>query len=596
MSPKAKLAALRQLMKKHGVAAYLVPSSDDHLNEYVPDCWQRRRWLSGFTGSAGDLVITDKEAGLWTDSRYFLQATQELKGSGIRLRKLAEPGVPSINEYLTATLNEGESLGVDPRVITIDRAKGMEKALKSAGARLNCIDENLIDAIWQDRPAPSNEQIMLHPKKYAGETIASKLRRLRKEMKKDKADAHIVTNLDGIAWLYNIRGRDVDFNPVAISYAIVTQKDAHLYIDLKKVSMSTAKKLGPQVTFRPYKEVAVALRGLASKNSNVLIDETLASRWVADLLDGANLTVKRTPIAMMKSKKNDTEIAGMRAAHIRDGAAMVKFFRWLEESVPGGEVTEISAAERLEAFRMEDKLYQGPSFDTISGYAGHGAIIHYRVTKKSNSKMKPEGLYLIDTGGQYLDGTTDTTRTVPLGKRVSKKIKDQFTRVLKGNIALANAKFPEGTKGIQIDYLARRSLWEVGLNYKHGTGHGVGAFLNVHEGPQSIGPYRDTEAPFEPGNTLSNEPGYYEPGSYGIRTETLILVKKESRLSKKGTPFLQFETLTMCPIDTRPIDVKMLDAAERKWLNDYHKKVYRTLSKLLGPEDRAWLKKACAAI
>jgi Xaa-Pro aminopeptidase len=596
MNTKEKITRLRTWMSERGLSAYIVPSTDPHQDEYVPAHWRRRAWMSGFTGSAGDLVVTQKEAGLWTDGRYFLQAAAQLKGSGIQLRKMGEPGVPAIPAYLAATLNDGESFGFDPQLISHDAYKKLAKELGSAGVRMTAVEENPVDLIWNDRPSAAPDPVVVHPDRFAGETVTSKLRRLRKAMKDKKAAAHVLSNLDGIAWLYNIRGRDIDYNPMVISYAIVTESDATLFVTEAKVPLAARKKLEKNVRIRPYEEIGDALLELGGRKARVWIDGTMNSQWVADRLEGATLIDERSPVTTMKAKKNDVEIQGMWDAHVQDGVAMVRFFRWLEDAVPRGGVTEISASDRLAEFRAEGKNFQGLSFDSISGYAGHGAIIHYSSTDKTNVPLLPDGIYLIDSGGQYSGGTTDITRTVLLGKKATKEQKDRFTRVLQGHIALAMLRFPAGTRGMQIDVMARLPLWAAGLNYNHGTGHGVGAYLSVHEGPQSITPSRDTGAALEPGNILSNEPGYYLADQYGIRTENLILVVEAPEHSKAGIPFLGFETITVCPIDTALVDAGMLKPAERKWLNDYHKRVHAELSPHLDAADRAWLKRACALI
>jgi Xaa-Pro aminopeptidase len=596
MNAKERLKALREQMRRRGVTAYYIPTTDPHQSEYVPDHWLRRGWFSGFTGSSGDVLVTMKEAGLWTDGRYFLQAAAELKGSGITLHKLGEPGVLRLVDYLPRVLDEGDALGVDPRVVSIKTAQEIRKALRPVGARLTTIDENLVDAIWTDRPAATADPVHLLPPRFAGESTASKLKRVRRAMAEQKVEAHVLTVLDTIAWLMNLRGRDVEFNPVAISYALVTSKEAFLFIDPRKVPAAIVKKLAPHVTVRPYEGLADALRELASRKARVWVDPAQSSLWIAGLLEGCPLVEEPTPIALMKSKKNATEIDGMRAAHVRDGVAVVRFLAWLEKAVPKGGVTEISAADVLGRFREHGEHFQGLSFRTISGYAGHGAIVHYSVTPKTDVPLRPEGIYLVDSGGQYLDGTTDITRTVLLGRQATKEQKDRFTRVLQGHIALARAKFPSGVRGVRLDTLARLPLWAAGMDYNHGTGHGVGAYLNVHEGPQSIAPRGENTAPLEPGNILSNEPGYYEEGAYGIRIESLILVVEAVGHSRNGKPFLGFETITMCPIETRLLEPKLLEPEERAWLNGYHKTVYKALSPHLSAPEKTWLKKACAAV
>ncbi len=590
-SPKARLAALRRLMRDAGVAAYLVPSTDPHQGEYVPTFWERRSWLSGFTGSAGDLVITHTAAGLWTDGRYYLQAGEELRGSGIRLFKAPERGTPSQRDWLAKTLKKGQRVGFDPRLLSIQQHRELEGSLNAAGVKLKAIDRNLVDQIWTDAPAPRRSPIMVRPKSVTGEATTTKLRRVRKEMKEAGADAHVVTTLDSIAWLFNIRGSDVDFNPVVIAHAVVTAKNATLYVDPAKVPPALAKKLGPAVKVRAYTKTAADLRALGRARKRVWLDPATCNAWVASLVKGAKLVEKTSPIPAMKARKNRTEIAGMASAHVRDGVAMVRFLRWLEEAVPEGGVTELNAADQLEVFRREGDRFVGLSFRTISGYAGHGAIIHYSVTPETSVPLKAKGIYLVDSGGQYLDGTTDITRTVLLGKSATREQRDRFTRVLKGHIRLGRAIFPEGVAGIRLDTLARTALWDAGLDYGHGTGHGVGAFLNVHEGPQSIS-VRGM-AHIEAGNVLSNEPGFYRAGAYGIRIENLVVVT-EAPVGEGD--FLCFETLTLCPIDTRLIERRLLDANEVAWLNGYHRTVYKTLAPLVPAADRRWLKQATRAL
>lgn len=595
MKVKDRINALRERMRLEGLQAYLVPSGDNHQSEYVPLHWRRREWISGFTGSAGDVLITMDEAGLWTDGRYFLQAAKELKGSGIKLHRSGEPGVPTVDEFLGQTLRARQVVGFDPRVVSKHRAATLRDVLKPQRALYKPVDENLVDAIWEDRPAPSKEIIEALSPDTTGEATTAKLKRVRKEMQLKGADALVVTLLDEIAWLFNIRGSDVEFNPVAIAYAIVTQKTAELFIDPRKVPAAVARKLGTRVKVQEYDGIAGACRALGKKRLRVWADSKSTSVWIAQLLDGCTFISDATPIGLMKAKKNATETKGMRAAHVRDGVAMVRFLHWLSKEVKKGRVTERSAAQRLLAYRAEGDAFRGPSFDTISGYGSHGAIVHYRVDEKSDVPLEADGLYLVDSGGHYTDGTTDITRTVLLGPRPTREQKEIFTRVLKGHIGLAMASFPEGTTGARLDVIARTALWQLGLDYNHGTGHGVGSFLNVHEGPQSIGP-KGSDVPLEVGNVLSNEPGYYEPGAYGMRVENLLLVVKDDKRSKNGKPFLSFETLSFCPIDTSLVERKLLTEDERAWLNEYHRDVQRTLSPHLGTEEKKWLKAACAAL
>jgi Xaa-Pro aminopeptidase len=595
MKTRDKIAALRRLMAERGLAAYLVPSTDPHQSEYVPECWRRRAWASGFSGSAGDLLVTAREAGLWTDGRYFLQAEGQLQGSGIRLFRMGDPGVPTLYAFLAKTLKEGDLLGVDPATVSVVESRRLEAAVKVVHAQVRFLEENLVDAVWGDRPPRPACRIVIHPRRFAGETVAAKLKVVRAAMAERKATTLIVPVLDQVAWLYNVRGGDVQYNPVAIGYALVTMKEAFLFAGADAVSPELERALAPSVQVRLYEDFGVALRALALEKARAWIDEGAASRWIGDLLGDSELVTEASPVLLPRARKNGVEIAGMKAAHLRDGVAMVRFLHWLEQEVPQGTVTELYAASKVDSFRAEGQNFRGPSFDTISGYQADGAIIHYRVTSESDRALKPEGLYLIDSGGQYLDGTTDITRTVLLGKKATKEQRERFTRVLRGHIGLARVAFPAGTRGPRLDTLARIPMWEAGLDYNHGTGHGVGAYLGVHEGPQSLGT-REANAALEPGNILSNEPGYYEAGSYGIRIENLILVTEDPQRTRPGNQWLRFETITLCPIDTRLVEPKLLSADEKKWLNDYHAAVRKALSPHLEAPERRWLAQATAPV
>lgn len=596
MKIRDRLAALRAQMEAHDLHAYLVPSTDAHQSEYVPDCWQRRAWITGFTGSAGDALVLRDRAGLWTDGRYFLQAESELKGTGVKLFRMGQPKVPDLAEFLADTLEAGQAVGVDPRLVSPRRAASLARAVQRVGAELRLLDTNLVDAVWEDQPPRSAEPVRILSTRFAGETTARKLKRVRAEMAEVDADAHVLTTLDAIAWLFNIRGRDVEFNPVVLAYAIVTPEAASLYIDEGKLDARTRKQLGRLARLRPYDAFAGDLKALDARKGKVWVDPDSASAWVVDRLSRSQLHRDPSPILRMKAAKNATEVAGMVACHERDGAAMVRFLRWLEEAVPRGGVTEISAADRLEEFRREGDHFQGLSFRTISGYAAHGAIIHYTVNASTDIPLRPRGIYLVDSGAQYLDGTTDITRTILLGGKATREQKDRFTRVLKGHIALARARFPEGVRGMRLDTLARLPLWEAGLDYHHGTGHGVGSYLNVHEGPQSISSGRCNGVPLEPGNVQSNEPGFYRDGAYGIRIENLMVVEEDEDLTGDYGQFLRFHTLTLCPIDHRLVDARMLSPEEIRWWNDYHRRVRRTLSPYLGTADRRWLREACVKL
>ncbi len=591
-----RLQKLRALMKKHKVQAYVVPSTDPHASEYVPAIWQRRAWLSGFDGSAGDVIVTTTRAGLWTDSRYFLQAEMQLKDTGIELFKMGVPGVPDMIAFLKQELKPGDAVGVDPRLFSYQQARQWSEKLSAHGIELKFIEENLVDQIWEDQPTMPLDPVMVWEDKYAGESVESKLQRIRQKMQDAGCEVHVLTTLDSIAWTFNIRSRDVEFNPVAIAYAVITMDTAELFLHKKKVTRKLKKHLKDLAKIRDYQDFKKRLLRLTPKKSRVWLDEETVNYWVVMLLKKkAQLFFSRSPVVDFKAQKNSTELAGFQACHIRDGVAMVKFLKWLEEAVARGEVTEMSAAEQLERFRAEQSLYQGPSFETISAYGEHGAIVHYTSSPETDVPLKAEGIYLIDSGGQYLDGTTDITRTIALGGPTAEQ-KDRFTRILKGFIDLAMTRFPVGTQGIQLDTIARKPLWEIGLNYGHGTGHGVGAFLSVHEGPQGISFYRGIGVPLEVGMVCSNEPAFYKAGEYGMRVENLIYVVKDEEHSSEEWQFLKFENLTYCPIDLNLVEKSMLTDEEIEFLNNYHQKVYETLSPFLNREERKWLQDKTRAI
>lgn len=594
MSIAARVMELRAKMRRAGLAAYVVPSTDPHQSEYTPAYWRRRQWLSGFTGSVGDLVITTTEAFLWVDSRYHLQAEEQVAGTPFTVQKLGLPGVRSLNDWLAGALEKGDVVGIDPQLVSLQGLEELERAVKRAGGAVKLVGRNLVDAIWgAERPEPPGSPIDVHPTRFAGETVASKLARVRELMAKEDAEALVVTSLDSVAWLYNIRGRDVDFNPVVVAYALVTPDRALLFVEEAKVPALVARALEPLVELRPYAALSDELGAFGKGRRRVWVDPATATAWVGRALKGAALHRAPSPIPALKARKNPTELRGARAAHLRDGVAMVRFLRWLEGAVKKTEVTELSAAAALEGFRAELEHYRGPSFTTISAYADHAAIVHYGPTPESDRRLRARGLYLIDSGGQYLDGTTDITRTVLLGGEATAEQRDRFTRVLKGHIALALARFPAGVTGQRLDALARAALWEAGLDYGHGTGHGVGSYLSVHEAPPGVAPARLLTAPLEEGHVLSNEPGVYLTGRWGIRTENLMVVTRDAALSRRrGQRFLRFETLTLCPIDTRLIEPGLLDDRERRWLDDYHATVARALTPLLDRADAAWLARA----
>lgn len=590
-----RLVALRGLMERERLTAYLVPSTDPHNDEYVPECWQRRRWLSGFTGSAGDVLVTADGAYLWTDSRYHIQAERELAGSTISLFKHGLEGVPSLEEWLKRNLGPDDVLGVDPRVLSCSRAAELERALSERGARLAYVEANLVDAIWTDRPAPSADPVRVLDDRFTGESVRSKLARLRERMREAGCDAHILCALDDIAWLTNLRGSDVAYNPIFIAYAIVGLEGARLFVDPAKAGPEVRAHLDGVAEIVPYQRVREAIVDLARTSDRVWIDPDTTNQWVVTLLQGrCRLHKERSPVTDFKSVKNDTELEGFRRAMVRDGVAMVRFLKWLSEEVPKGGVTELSAARRLDSLREQGESYVEPSFETISAYGPHGAVVHYAVDPSTDLPLEPRGLYLVDSGGQYLDGTTDVTRTVALGP-VGDAEREMFTRVLRGHIGLATLVFPKGWSGKQLELPARRPLWEAGRNYGHGTGHGIGHFLCVHEGPMGITP-RDKGVPLAEGNVLSNEPGYYEEGAFGIRIENVVAVRRDETLSREGSVFLRFETLTLCPIDRSLVNPSLMTRDELDWLDAYHQRVFNLLAPHLDDDERSFLREATAPI
>lgn len=593
MTVREKVAALRKLMKKHRVDAYYVPSADPHQSEYLPEAWKLRAWLSGFTGSAGEVVLTARKAGLWTDGRYFLQASLELPGSGIDLMRMGEPETPEMPAWVASRLKKGQTLGMDPSVVSIEAAKRFEDALAPHGIKVKYVKPNLVASLWKGRPEESLAPMIPHSSRTAGETAASKLGRVRAELKAAGCRAHVVVALDQVAWLLNVRARDIEFTPVVNAYALVTGRTAAIYVDRRKVSVAAAKALKGKATIKAYDAIWDDLAALGRRKQKVWLDPACTNRRVLDTLKGASFHLAASPIAAMKAVKNATQIRGIADAHVRDGVAMVKFLKWLEEAVPGGWVTEMSAAEQLRTFRAEDKGFKDQSFATISGYAANGAIIHYSADEQSNAKLRARGLYLIDSGGQYPEGTTDITRTVALGAP-SRRQRECYTRVLMGTIDCTRIPFPAGTTGQRHEMFARAALWQIGEDYAHGTGHGVGQYLGVHEGPHSL--KNLVSPPFVPGNLMSIEPGHYEAGRFGIRIENLAVVVKDDKLSRDGRDWLRFDTVTLCPIDTRPLDVTLMTRDQVAWLNAYHARVRKELSPHLDAPHRRWLKERTRAV
>ena len=588
---------LRKQMEKYEVDAYIVPNADPHQSEYVPPAWKRRQWISGFTGSAGEVVITKNKACLWADFRYHIQAEQELEGTDFILFKKGSLDVPELEDWLAKELYSGGQVGLDSMLFSYNRFRKLQERLKGQGIVINKIQTNLVDEIWQDQPELPDAPIKPYPIEFSGVTVESKLSQLREKMVSEKVDVNIITNLDGIAWLYNIRGNDVNFTPVTIAYAAVTQSEAFLFVKLNKVTEEVRNHFGSLVTIEDYDKFQGYLEKFTDSKARIWFDPDTVSQWVVDLsCQDCKHVFKPCPITLFKAIKNDIEVAGFRNAHIRDGCAMVRFLAWFDRAVIQEKVTESQAAARVDMERAREALFKGPSFQAIAAYNENAAIVHYKPNQKSNVTIKSPGILLIDSGGQYLDGTTDITRTIAIGKP-TKEQQEHFTRVLKGHLQLAMARFPRGTVGKQLDTLARKYLWDVGLNYGHGTGHGVGHYLNVHEGPQVLTYSRCTETPLEPGMIVSNEPGYYKEGHYGIRIESLVLTVKDDKLSSYAdTPFYAFEILTLCPIDQRLIDKRLLSVEEVEFLNTYHMRVKQTLLPLVNEEARVWLENATQSI
>ena len=594
MNAREKVAALRKLMKSNRIHAYYVPSADPHQSEYLPEAWKLRAWLSGFTGSAGELVVGLREAGLWTDGRYFLQAANELSGSGIKLMKIGEPDTPSMEEFVASQLRKGQVLGMDPATVSAARARQFEESLEPKGIKVKFIAQNLVAKLWDDRPEPSLAPVITHSVRFAGEKVRDKLARVRHEMKEAGCKVHVVCGLDQVAWLLNIRSRDILFTPVVTAYVVVTDRAATLYVDPRKMVPATEAALRDRASVKEYDEIWKDLKALAKRKTTVVwIDPQTTNRRVVDALKGVSFHFAPSPITAMKAVKNPVQRKHIKNAHVRDGVAMVKFLKWLEGAVRRGKVTEISAAQKLSAFRAEGEGYRDDSFATISGYAANGAIIHYSADEQSDARLKPEGLYLIDSGGQYPEGTTDITRTVALGKPDKRQI-ECFTRVLMGTIDCTRVPFPAGTTGRRQEMFARRALWLMGSDFAHGTGHGVGQYLGVHEGPHSLKNI-DTP-PLVEGNLMSIEPGHYEAGGFGIRIENLAFVARDRKRSTKEKTWFTFDTVTLCPIDTRLVDKKLMEPDQVAWLNDYHKTVYAKLSDKLDPTHRKWLKSKTKAI
>ena len=586
-----KLTAIRQQMKEHQIDAYIIASADPHLSEDLPDHYKALAFTCGFTGSAGTLVITKTFAGLWTDFRYFIQAEAELEGSGFDLVKLKVQHTPEYIAYLVSELPEGSVVGFDYQLFSVQLAGELLRALSRKN--ISSVSADLLSPIWQNRPALPNAVATLIPAEDAGKSAAEKLNEIRVAMAKQPASHHLISSLDDIAWLFNLRGGDINHNPVVLSHALITADSARLFISEGKLSPAHLSQLQQEgVTMEDYQSIGSHLQQL-STTATMLLDPKRCSYGLYDQLPPeVDVQLAINPSTHLKSIKNESELAHVRKAMIEDGVALTRFFKWLEEHVGRETITEISAADQLEAYRAEQESFAGISFNTIAGYQSHGALPHYHATPESDVPVLPEGLFLIDSGGQYHYGTTDVTRSIPMGPTNVQQQED-YTLVLKALIDGSKAVFPEGTRGYQIDAICRQPLWLAGINYGHGTGHGIGFYLNVHEGPQNIGP-SNVPVALQPGMITSIEPGIYRPGSHGVRTENLVLTIEKS-VTEFGV-FHAFETLTLAHIDTQMVKKELLDQSQVTWLNDYNQHVYTMLSPMLQPEEASWLQQKCLPI
>ncbi len=573
---KPRLAALRAEMKRVGIDAWYISGTDPHGSEYLPPHWQTREFISGFTGSYGMLVVTKDNAALWTDSRYFIQAAEQLKDTGIELQKLRVPDAVQPEQWLAKNLPSGSRVGVDVQTLPISAYRKFREVLNENG--IEWIETpDLFQSVWENRPLTPKNAIFELPMEFAGLSRKEKQARLAEKLNEKKADLHIITMLDELAWLYNLRGSDIDYNPVFIGFSVIGLKESHLFVEEGKLPVELIRKLNEEgISLHGYNEFYSFLSTL--KNKKVFVDATTANYSVLKSLKTQNDIIEGTSlVAHLKACKNNTELEGFNNAMKKDGVALTEFLFWLKSNIGNTGVTEFTAGKKLAEFRSKQSHFKGESFTPIVGYKSHGAIVHLSVGPDDALPLEAEGILLFDSGGQYIHGTTDVTRTVALGKATEQQ-KYDFTLVLKGMIALTLAKFPAGTKGCHLDILARRFLWKNGMNYGHGTGHGVGHFLNVHEGPMAIR-QEYNENSLEPGMVVSNEPGFYREGEYGIRTENMIVCVE--REATEFGQFLGFETLTLCPIDTSLIEIKLLTKEEKKWLNNYHKRVYHEISPLL---------------
>lgn len=583
-----RLESLREVMRREHLSAFIFPSTDAHQSEYVADHWQGRTWISGFNGSAGTAVVTMKSAALWTDSRYFLAAEEQLKGTEFQLMKLKIEGTPTISEWLAQELQgENAEVGLDGMVNSYHETMGLIADLRKSGGITVRTNFDPLGLIWTDRPAIPANPVEIQPMEFAGESVASKISRIRTALRQRHADGMLISALDDIAWTLNLRGTDVHCVPVFVSYLLISSQQVSLYVDSAKINDEVKAYLTENgISLYSYNKVAEGLERYSEYN--ILLDGDETSYFLWKTVKCQEIIAGNSPVPAMKAQKNDREIAGFRQAMLRDGVAMVKFLRWLKPAVEAGGQTEISIDRKLTSLRAEQHLFRDISFDTIAGYQAHGAIVHYEATPETDVALKPEGLILIDSGAQYQDGTTDITRTIALGP-VTEEMKHVYTLVLKGHIQLELAKFPDGASGTQLDALARECMWREGYNYLHGTGHGVGSYLSVHEGPHQIRmEWKPT--PLRAGMTVTDEPGLYLSGKFGVRIENTLLIK-DYQTTEFGK-FLQMESLTLCPIDLTPVDFSMLQPEEIEWLDTYHRDVFEKLSPYLEGEDLEWLREA----
>jgi len=590
MSISQRLSDLREVMQREHLAAFIFPSTDPHQGEYVPDHWKGREFISGFSGSAGTAVVTMTSAALWTDSRYFIAAEEQLKGTEYQLMKLKVEGTPTIAEWLGRECSPGAEVAIDGECSSAGSVKELIADLRRQGGMTLRTNLDPLKLIWHDRPPVPENPVEIYPLEYAGESAHDKIARIRKALRDCHADGMLMAALDDIAWTLNLRGSDVHCNPVFVSYLVISSSDVTLYINKAKLSPAVQAYLKAEgVAVAPYEDVRRGLKDYFEYN--ILLDPDEVNYTLYSCVEREKVEAE-SPVKRMKTVKNPTEISGFRSAMLKDGIAMVKFLYWLSAQSDYSGLTEMSVSDKLEGLRAEQPLYRDISFDTIAGYGEHGAIVHYEATPASDMPLRPEGLLLLDSGAQYLDGTTDITRTIALGP-VSDEMKRVYTLVLKGHIQIELCKFPSGSSGTQLDILARKDMWRQGLNYLHGTGHGVGSYLNVHEGPHQLR-MEWKPAPLVEGMTITDEPGVYLPGKFGVRIENTLLITpyKETEFGR----FLQFESLTLCPIDKNPIVSEMLLPEEVEWLNAYHQRVFDTLAPHLDAAEAAWLQEACSAV